>query len=135
MWTEQHSQKAYLVITAHWITDDWQLVSRVICTKEHDSTLKKTATNIHTALQEAFEEYGIGDRLASSVITTDRGSNMVKALGDNRLDCVAHVLNTVLRHTFNEKKLCPESVHSLLNECKSLVRYRRGLYRISFQDH
>ena len=123
MWTEQHSQKSYLAITAHWITDDWQLVSRVICTKEHDSALKKTAANIHAALQEVFEEYGIGDRLASSVITTDRGSNMVKALDDNCLDCVAHILNTVLRHTFNEKKLCPESVHSLLNECKSLVRY------------
>ena len=107
MWTEQHSQKSYLAITAHWITHDWQLVSRVICTKEHDSALKKTAANIHAALQEAFEEYGIGDRLASSVITTDRGSNMVKALDDNpKYGVASHCGNTQpLNFLFLESQL------------------------------
>ena len=45
----------------------------------------------------------------------DGGSNMIAALhGEERLDCTAHILNTVLRHSFDDKKDCPPEVTELL---------------------
>ena len=56
--------------------------------------------------------------------TTDRGANMIAALrSDERLDCIAHVLNTVLRNAFDPKKGCPVQVCTLLTAVKNIVRY------------
>ena len=44
MWTDTYKQKLYLTITAHWISNDWMLHNRVICTEEFDPTLKKLAS-------------------------------------------------------------------------------------------
>ena len=77
------------------------------------------------ALHDVFTSFGITkQQLDQAVFTTDRGSNMIVALKEEeRLDCIAHVLNTVLRHTFDEKKDCPLSVTKMISACKSLVRY------------
>lgn len=49
---------------------------------------------------------------------------MISALrDDNRLDCIAHVLNTILRHTFDEKKDCPLEITTMVNSVKGIVRY------------
>ena len=49
---------------------------------------------------------------------------MISALrNEERLDCIAHVLNTVLRNSFDEKKDCPLEVTGLLNIVKGAVRY------------
>jgi hypothetical protein len=72
-----------------------------------------------------FQEFNIGD-IDRSIFTTDRGFNMLVALRDEvRLDCIAHVLNTILHHTFDEKKLCPGAISKLLTACKSLVSYAK----------
>ena len=56
--------------------------------------------------------------------TTDRGGNIICALqSEQRIDCIAHVINTVLRHTFDDKKMCPLPVSLLISTAKSLVRY------------
>ena len=98
MWTDQYKQTAYLTITGHWISEDWALISRVLCTEDFDSTQKKTGDNIHRAIMTTLLDLDlidIGTDLVTS--TTDRGANMIAALRtDERLDCIAHVLNTVL---------------------------------------
>lgn len=125
IWTDSHRQRSFLTLTTHWIADNWDLVSRVVCTEQFDPTLKKTGINIKAAVLSVFHSVGITHaQIDRSVFTTDRGSNMIVALEENtRIDCIAHVLNTVLRHTFDEKKTCPEAVTGLLNAAKSLVRY------------
>ena len=69
-------------------------------------------------------KFGIGElELRRSVFTTDRGSNMIVALRDqDRIDCAAHVLNTVLRNTFDNKN-CPEPIRLMIKAVKELVRY------------
>ena len=125
MWTDAHKQRSYLTVTAHWIDSNWNLCSRVICTEEFDPTEKKTGVNIRSALAKIFSNMGVTEsQLKRSVFTTDCGSNMIVALKEEeRLDCAAHVLNTVLRHTFDDKKDCQEAIGRLITACKALVRY------------
>ena len=123
MWTDQYKQRTYLTITAHWIAPDFTLKSRVVCTDEFDSAQKKTGINVKACLLASLSTFGIStDDLEFCVFTTDRGSNMILALqNEDRIDCIAHVLNTVLRHTFD--KDCPKPITELINSAKSLVRY------------
>lgn len=125
MWTDNYRQRPYLTLTSHWIDSDWDLVSHVISTAEFDSTLKKTGSNIKAALTAILQGYNITPAHTSrSVYTTDRGSNMILALSDDeRIDCIAHILNTVLRNAFDEKKACPVSITKLIDATKGLVRY------------
>lgn len=125
MWTDAHGQRSYLTVTAHWITNDWKLHSQVISTEEFDPMEKKTGVNIRGALEEIFKSLNVTDeQLSRSVFTTDRGANMIAALkGDERIDCIAHILNTVLRNAFDDQKDCPKPVTELLVACKGLVRY------------
>lgn len=67
---------------------------------------------------------------------TDRGRNIVAALGPTviRLSCVAHLLNNVLEHVFDEKKFGGDDsplfcVLETLRRCRELVAYfkRSGL--------
>lgn len=124
MWTEQYKQISYLTITAHWIDDNWELRSQVLCTDEFDATLKKTGDNIKAAIKVELQSLGLNTDSSNLTFTTDRGANMIAALrNDNRLDCSAHILNTVLRNTFDPKKDCPEEITELLTASKGLVRY------------
>ena len=76
-------------ITGLWISEDWALVSRVICTEDFDSTQKKTGDNIHRAIVTILLDLDIGRNMVT--FTTDRGANMIAALRtDERLDCIAH---------------------------------------------
>ena len=124
MWTDQYKQVSYLTITGHWISEDWQLVSRVLCTEDFDSTQKKTGDNIHRAIVTTLRDLDIDIGTDMVTFTTDRGANMIAALrSDERLDCIAHVLNTVLRNAFDPKKGCPVQVCTLLTAVKNIVRY------------
>lgn len=135
MWTDSFKQRSYTTITAHWISENWTLNSRVLCTEELDPALKKTGVNVKAAVASALGKFGISlaDNLERCIFTTDRGSNMIAALADvQRIDCIAHILNTVLRNTFDERKCCPDAVTRLLTASKSLVRYvkKTGLQNI-----
>ncbi len=123
MWTDSHQKRSFLMITAHWISENFELQNKVIATEEFDAAEKKTGANIRSAVNAIFSAYGITtDQLKKCTFTTDRGSNMIVAFKDeDRLDCVAHILNTVLRHVFDEKKDCPSAVTHLIQSCKSLV--------------
>ena len=100
-----------LTITANWITEQWSMSSRVLCTEEFNLSLKETGVNIKSSVLASLSASGIDVVLSRKcVFTTDRGSNMVSALrSDERLDCITHIINTVLTHNFDEKT-APEQV-------------------------
>ncbi len=124
IWTDPYKQVSYLTITAHWINDEWSLMSKVLCTNEFDATKKKTGDNIKAAIVTLLQELGVSMKDHDVTFTTDRGSNMISALkSENRLDCTAHIINTVLRNAFDTKKGCPAEITDLLSAVKGLVRY------------
>ncbi|KAK2144602.1 hypothetical protein LSH36_744g01012 [Paralvinella palmiformis] len=42
MWTDNYKKRAYLTITGNWITEQWIMSSRVLCTEEFNPSLRKT---------------------------------------------------------------------------------------------
>ena len=82
------AETLWRTITGHWISEDWALVSRVLCTEDFDSTQKKTGDNIHRAIVTILLDLDIGRNMVT--FTTDRGANIIAALRtDERLDCIA----------------------------------------------
>ena len=79
MWTDQYKQVSYFTITGHWISEYWQLVSRVLCTEDFDST-QKTSDNIHRAIVTTLRDLDIDIGTDMVTFTTDRGANMIAAL-------------------------------------------------------
>jgi hypothetical protein len=125
MWTDSYKQRSYLTLTAHWTTNDHILYSRVISTQEFSATEKKTGVNIRAALEEILKSMNVTDeQIGRSYFTTDRGANMIAALKDEkRVDCAAHIINTVLRNTFDEEKECPKEIGEMISASKGMVRY------------
>ncbi|ROI78674.1 Transposable element Hobo transposase [Anabarilius grahami] len=120
MWTEDFNRRSYTVLTCHYITEDWKLASRVMCTVEFDCTLPKTAINIHEQINEQLCSYGIS--FDQVVLVSDQGSNIKAALKHYHWKpCAAHVLNTILKHTFSGSDI--EEVTEMIDACKGIVKY------------
>uniref|UniRef100_A0A3B3QQ95 HAT C-terminal dimerisation domain-containing protein n=1 Tax=Paramormyrops kingsleyae TaxID=1676925 RepID=A0A3B3QQ95_9TELE len=116
-----------LCVTLHYINRDWELKERVLCIAEWDSTLCKPADNIRPPVIYSLRKFGLEDFFSKLVYVTDKGSNIVVALRTvTRLNCTAHILNTVL-HTIlgknTEEDLFGEEVFGLIESAKSLVTY------------
>ena len=73
IWTSRATE-AYMIITAHYISDEWKVESNVLCTS--DMVERHTGTNNASRIQEVLEVWNIQ---ASNV------SNMTAAL--NSLEC------------------------------------------------
>lgn len=129
MWTDDFNKRAYSAFTCHYINEDWKLKSRVITTAEFDSTLKKTAVNLNDQITKELHEFGIDAcHLSKVMFVSDQGSNIKAALRSYKwTPCAAHILNIVLKHTFDVKKDgTPEymqDVGDVIDKCKSLVTY------------
>ncbi|KAL2101911.1 hypothetical protein ACEWY4_003672 [Coilia grayii] len=124
MWTDEFKKRAYTVLTSHYICD-WELVNRILATVEFDHTLKKTSENLHEQITSVLSSYGILPDQA--VFVTDQGSNIKAALRCYHwIPCSAHILNTVLRHTFGKKHAAVDGIEDVLDMidyCKELVAY------------
>ncbi len=126
MWTDEFNKRAYTAFTGHFINDDWKLESRVISTAEFDSTLKKTAHNIHEQIIKELHDFGIEPaRISKVMFVSDQGANIKAALRSYKwMPCTAHVINIVLKHTFDVKENTPtymRDVSDIIAKCKSLV--------------
>lgn len=123
MWTETFTQTSYITVTVHYISDDWNLVERVLATKEFDPELRHTGGNINTSLLAILSDFEVNAEKV--VFVTDRGANMLKALKDHKhISCCDHMINTVLSHVFDDEVLDElPRVRSLLSGSKELVRY------------
>lgn len=56
MWTDDYRKTSYLCVTLHYINNKWELIERVLCTSEWDSSLRKTADNIKPAIISALRK-------------------------------------------------------------------------------
>ncbi|KAL0146889.1 hypothetical protein M9458_057828 [Cirrhinus mrigala] len=120
MWTDDFNRRSYTVLTCHYITEEWKLASRVMCTVEFDCTLPKTAINIHEHINDQLCSYGIS--FDQVVLVSDQGSNIKAALKNYHwIPCAAHVLNTILKHTFSGSDI--EEVTKMIDACKGIVKY------------
>ena len=90
-WSSRATE-SYMTITAHHITDEWQLLAHVLQTRAmHES---HTGANVAEVLKTATEEWGISNK--PIVLVTDNASNMVVAAqvgGYLHVKCFAHTLN------------------------------------------
>ena len=70
IWTDDYKKISYLSITAHWISTEWELESRVLCTNEFDATKKKTGNNVRHAIVDVLDTLEIDEATAGSVVFT-----------------------------------------------------------------
>lgn len=128
MWTDEFNKRSYTAFTAHYINADWKLESRVMTTAEFDSTLKKTAYNLHEQIVKDLHDFGIDAyKMQRVMFVSDQGANIKVALRSYKwMPCAAHVINIVLKHTFDIKEDSPVFMHEVcevIDKCKSLVKY------------
>ncbi|KAG7453645.1 Transposable element Hobo transposase [Solea senegalensis] len=125
MWTDDYNTRAYTAFTGHFVSEDCKLKSRVITTAEFDSTLKKTAYNLHEQVIEELHDFGIEpERLPKVMFVSDQAANINAALRSHKwMPCAAHVINIVLKHTFDVTPAYMHDVSHVIDKCKSLVTY------------
>lgn len=120
LWTDNYRKIHYLTITSSYIEeceDKWELRNNVLLTTKFPE-VTKTGANILTEIYEQMAELDITPtQLQNVTFVTDQGPNIKKALENHkRCPCIMHCINTVLRHTLNEKFLSdeiPDVFHSI----------------------
>jgi len=143
MWTDNYKKNNYMSITIHFIDDKWCLNNRLLYTGQYPSHETKTGENIKkfmintfAQLTEIAEENNSSDLMSNITFVTDQGSNIVNALRSyKRLNCCAHLINTILRNLFDIKFLSKEDdngsvplqpIIDLFTECKNLVKFMKS---------
>ncbi|XP_073730758.1 E3 SUMO-protein ligase ZBED1-like [Misgurnus anguillicaudatus] len=92
-WTSLHTD-AYVTVTAHFISDDWEIKNYVLKTEELRE--KHTAENVSDCILHILGAFEIKPESVISV-TTDNAGNYVKAVESHmkrpNIPCLAHTLN------------------------------------------
>ena len=103
MWTDDYRKVSYTCITLHFIDQNWEFQSRVICTCAFPNQ-PKTGANIKNEIVKQLKDFGLTQlEIDKLVFVSDQAKNVQLALsGWTHYSCVAHVLNTVLKHTFKK---------------------------------
>lgn len=124
MWTDNHRKNHFLTMTAHYFDRNFTTKRKVLFTSLFKAKLK-TGVNIKKELTKKFKSIGLDAKLLRKItFVTDQGSNIVKALKPpfKRRNCRAHLLNTILRNTFDSDDI-PLIIQKTLMNCKKIVRY------------
>ncbi|CAM4475285.1 unnamed protein product [Leuciscus chuanchicus] len=137
MWTDEFKKRAYTVLTCHYISQ-WKLENRILATVEFDPTLKKTSENLNEQITSVLTSYGI--QTDKIVFVSDQGANIKAALRSYHwIPCSAHILNTVLRHTFSTKGDSEsdgiEDIVDMIDYCKELAAYLKRTGAIASLKH
>lgn len=130
MWTDDYRKVSYLTITCHFITTDMELVNRTLTTAMFPLDEAKTGENIRREiLRLLVTKFGLNASALNKIVwVTDEGANIKLALRPyQRLDCIDHVLNTVLRHGLDITELSkPDGAPDIADTicaAKALVKY------------
>lgn len=136
MWTDNYKKRTYISLTLHYISD-WKLSMNVVYTGQFPIDERKTGENIRKCLKTFFLPWNIEPAetnvLSRLTWVTDQGSNIKSALESfERINCSAHMLNNVLKHTFDNKFLLGNNercvtlpIFKMINAIKSLVGYMK----------
>lgn len=124
MWTDDHKKNHFLTMTAHYFDRNFTMKRKVLFTSLFKAK-SKTGVNIKKELTKKFKSIGLDAKLLRKVtFVTDQGSNIVKALKPpfKRRNCRAHLLNTILRNTFESDDV-PLIIQKTFMNCKKIVRH------------
>ena len=97
---------AYMCVTVHWLTPDWQLCSAIMQTREMGE--KHTGKNISVRLSDAATEWGVADRqIAATVHDNGANINLAMDLLDTWPDqrCFSHTLQLVINSALSIKAI------------------------------
>ena len=119
LWTGCH-RRAYMTITAHYITSEWEMKHHCRQTREVDES--HNAETLAKVLSAAIKEWELDDKVKVYGCTTDNASNITNAVVDHlhliHLPCVGHTLQLGV-----EKGLKVSQVARVLGRCKKLVEH------------
>lgn len=124
MWTENRKKNHYSTMTVHYFDKHFSLKRSILFTSLFKAK-KKTGVNIRKELKRRFRNMGLDPQLLLKIdVVTDKGSNIVKALKPpyTRQNCRCHLLNTVLKNTFESDKV-PLIMYKTIRLCKKIVRH------------
>ncbi|XP_016418009.1 zinc finger BED domain-containing protein 1-like [Sinocyclocheilus rhinocerous] len=121
---------SYITVTAHYISDDWRLLSHVLQTRAVYES--HTGSNIADLIQKVAEEWQFPTR--DLVLVTDNASNMVVAAqlgGFVHVRCYAHTLNLA-----TQRALRLPSVARLLGKIRRITAcfHRSPIAKHQFEE-
>ncbi|KAK7890891.1 hypothetical protein WMY93_022854 [Mugilogobius chulae] len=110
LWTEEKTNTHYITVTVHYITVNWEMVNRILATKEMVGV--KSGAHIRITVEEILQEFAFKDYV--------------------RLSCAGHNINLALKYVFDnleDDNPRHSPVIKLLHESKTLVSHfkRAGL--------
>ena len=117
IWTSRQT-KAFITVTAHYISPEWILKSVVLDTVQ--MVKSHTADNIAEELRLVRNKWGISDKINS--IVTDNAANMtaaIKQINVRHIPCFAHSLNLVVQDSIKTT----EDVQKLKEKIKTIVSF------------
>ena len=121
-WSSKATQ-SFVTITAHFIDDDWKLVSAVLTTSQFPGS--HTGERIAQKLRQSIALFDVPeDKIAA--IVQDEAANAVLAgsilheeCGWESCACAAHLLQTSIRHAIDSNR----AVQNVLAACRRLVTH------------
>ena len=116
-WTSGASEN-YITYTAHYITDEWEMKSRVLST--HCSQERHTAENLAADMKKTEQNWGLNKLIFDPVYIHDNASNVTKApqiMDKPRLGigCLAHTINLAANSATSIQQ-----VSELLNKARKI---------------
>lgn len=123
MWTDDYR------IGCHFINNNMELVNNTLTTAMFPLEEAKTGENIRREILKLLvTKFGLHASSLKIVWVTDEGANIKLALRPyQRLDCIDHVLNTVLRYGLDITNLSkPDGAPDIadtISAAKALVKY------------
>lgn len=128
MWSDSFRQASYTSVTCHYVTEDFQLKSRVLVTAKFPLEEAKSGENIRRELKRLLiSVLGFDANVFNKVMwVTDQGANILKALEPYpHMSCIDHTINTALKHALDLEELKQEApeVGETIVAVKALVKY------------
>jgi len=96
---------AYITVTTHFITEDWILKSRVLCTDTLPEA-KKCGIDLARALTKACDEWDLKDQVFK--VTTDNLKSQVNAItmaGFEGIRCICHVIQLGIKKSLKHSPI------------------------------
>nr|KAJ0227033.1 hypothetical protein LSAT_V11C100045650 [Lactuca sativa] len=145
-WTSSCQRSSYMVVTAHFIDEDWVMHKRIINFKSLDS---HKGEDIGRTLLTCLQEWGINNVMT---ITIDNASANDKAIeilmkklpnlydGGKQLHvrCMAHILNLIVRDGFDQHqssiKCMQKAVKYIRNFTQRIQRFKECMKELNVES-